>query len=100
MADQAQFTDLINRVRDAMNAHGPNTIRSLQKCFNITGECPNRRVPGQDFGPVMESNGCVLAEEDRVIFRANLLIGAEADYDKFYAELTGGLNDNRMACVH
>jgi Ca2+-binding EF-hand superfamily protein len=69
--------------------------------INTTGECPNRRVPRFDFKAAIESQGVSLTQDEGKMMGANL-VGEDGcvDFDKFYCELTGGLNDSRMACVH
>jgi len=43
------WADVVDKIRDQMNAVGPNYIRSLHKHFVTTGESPNRRCTHADF---------------------------------------------------
>lgn len=92
---------IVSRHRDHYNARGPNTIRSLGKCFTISGESPNRRVEKMDMmaGLALNDLSFTTAEHDTA---KAAFIGADDkfNYDKYYMELTGGLNDARMGIVH
>ena len=98
MADQG-LSELCTRFRNEMNANGPNTIRSLSKVMSTTGDCPNRRISAADFKNALTAAGCTHNEEGFEVVKNCLFTADGVDYDKFYHCLTGGLNQNRMACV-
>lgn len=63
---EQKFTDNVNQVRAAMNAHGPNTIRTLAKQASgkLIGDHPNRYMEKMDFMGLYMSNGVPKMEGD------------------------------------
>jgi len=96
------FPEVVNKLRDQMNAIGPNYIRSLHTKIPTFGECPNRRAMRDDIRAGLFCAPINMTDEERLCM-AHATFTEDPpdslDYDKLYHELTGGLSAGKMACV-
>jgi len=96
--NNAQY--LLQKVRDALNARGPNTIRSLGRVFRqLDSYDGNKKVDRDEFLIGLKENGVTISKQE-----ANALLDymdtnrdGTLDFNEFLVAIRGQMNATRKA---
>jgi len=96
--NNAQY--LLQKVRDALNARGPNTIRSLGRVFRqLDSYDGNKKVDRDEFLIGLKENGVTISKQE-----ANALLDymdtnrdGTLDFNEFLVAIRGEMNATRKA---